>query len=153
MNLDSILSAWLIWFVLGIGLAFLELLMPGFIVLFFGIGCWIVAGALLIWNLTVAQQIGLFIGGTIASIVLLRRLLMRVFRGLSSSSAQADFDDFPKGEHVKVIRRISPDRKGRILYRGAPWDATSDEEIVEGEMVQLIRYTDDSRLVFFVKKV
>ena len=153
MNLDSIFSAWLIWFLLGIGLAFLELLMPGFIVLFFGIGCWIVAGALLIWNLTVAQQIGLFIGGTIASIVLLRRLLMRVFRGLSSSSAQADFDDFPKGEHVKVVRSISPDRKGRILYRGAPWDATSDEEIMEGEEVELIRYTDNSRLVFFVKKI
>lgn len=151
--MNSIFSPWLIWFLLGIGLAFLELQVPGFVVLFFGIGCWVVAGALLIWNLTLAQQIGIFIGATIASIVLLRRLLMRVFRGLSSKSAQEGFDDFPKGEHVKVIRSISPDRKGRILYRGAPWDATSDEEIIEGEMVQIIRYTDNSRLAFFVKKV
>lgn len=151
--MNSIFSPWLIWFLLGIGLAFLELQVPGFVVLFFGIGCWVVAGALLIWNLTLAQQIGIFIGASIASIVLLRRLLMRVFRGLSSSSAQEGFDDFPKGEHVKVIRSISPDRKGRILYRGAPWDATSDEEIIEGEMVQIIRYTDNSRLAFFVKKV
>jgi membrane protein implicated in regulation of membrane protease activity len=152
LNLDSILSAWLIWFVLGIGLAFLELMMPGFIVLFFGIGCWVVAGALLIWNLTLAQQVGVFIVATIASIVLLRKFLMRVFRGLSSSTGDEGFNDFPKGVHAKVVRQISPNSLGRIIYRGAPWDATSDEEIMEGEEVKLIRYTDNSRLVFFVKK-
>ena len=130
MNLDSILSAWLIWFVLGIGLAFLELLMPGFIVLFFGIGCWVVAGALLIWDLTLAQQIGIFIVATIASIVLLRRFLMRSFRGLSSSTADEGFDDFPRGVHAKVVRQISRNSLGRIIYRGTPWDAMSDEEIM-----------------------
>ena len=130
MNLDSILSAWLIWFVLGIGLAFLELLMPGFIVLFFGIGCWVVAGALLIWDLTLAQQIGIFIVATIASIVLLRRFLMRSFRGLSSSTADEGFDDFTRGVHAKVVRQISRNSLGRIIYRGTPWDAMSDEEIM-----------------------
>ena len=153
MNLNSIFSPWLIWFLLGIALAFLELQMPGFIVLFFGIGCWIVAGALLIWDLTVPQQIGIFIVATIASIVLLRKFLMKVFRGLSSSTADEGFDDFPKGQHVKVVRSISPDSNGRIYYRGAPWDAASDEEIMEGEVVEILRYADNSRLVFFVKKI
>ena len=153
MDLNSIFSPWLIWFLLGIGLAFLELLMPGFIVLFFGIGCWIVAGALLIWNLTVAQQIGIFIVATIASIILLRKFLMRVFRGLSSSTADEGLDDFPKGVRAKVVGQISRNSIGRIIYRGTPWDATSDEEIMEGEEVELIRYTDNSHLVFFVKKI
>jgi inner membrane protein len=153
LNLNSIFSAWLIWFLLGIGFAFLELQMPGFIVLFFGIGCWIVAGSVIIWELTVAQQITIFILGTIASIVLLRRLLMRIFRGMSSNTADEGFDDFPKGVRVKVIRSISPEINGRIKYRGVPWDAASDEKIMEGETVEIIRYTDNSRMVFFVKKI
>ena len=61
LNPDTIFSAWLIWFLLGIGLAFLELYMPGFIVLFFGVGCWIVAGTLLILDLTITQQLIVFI--------------------------------------------------------------------------------------------
>lgn len=153
MDLTALFSPWLIWFLLGIGLAFLELQMPGFIVIFFGIGCWVVAGALLIWELTVAQQVVVFIVSTIVSIVLLRKFLMKIFRGLSSDTADDGFDDFPKGVRVTVIRDITPGSNGRINYRGAPWDATSDEEIKEGETVEILRYTDSSRMVFFVRKI
>jgi membrane protein implicated in regulation of membrane protease activity len=153
LNPDSIFSAWLVWFLLGVGLAFLELQMPGFIVLFFGIGCWVVAGALLIWPLTLTQQVLLFLVGTIVSIVLLRTWLMRVFRGFSSDRAETDFDDFPKGEHVKVIERISPQTNGRIRFRGTFWDAAADDEIEKDETVEIIRYAGSSRQVFFVKKL
>jgi membrane protein implicated in regulation of membrane protease activity len=148
----SIFSPWLIWFLLGVVLAFLELLLPGFIVLFFGIGCWVVAGALLIWDLSVTQQVMLFIIGTIASILLLRKLLMRVFRG-AARDGDADFDDFPHGAHVKVVRRITPAVNGRIYHRGTPWDAAADEEIEEGATVEIVRYANGARQVFFVKKV
>jgi len=150
--MDSIFSPWLIWFLLGIGLAFLELQLPGFIVLFFGIGCWVVAGALLIWELSLAQQVLLFMVGTIASIVLLRKMLMRMFRGLSKDG-EADFDDFPHGVHVKVVKRITPTVNGRIHYRGTPWDAVAEEEIEEGETVEIVRYANGARQVFFVKKI
>ena len=143
----------LIWFLLGIVLAFLELQIPGFFVMFFGIGCWIVAGALLLWDLTVAQQITIFIVATISSIVLLRRFLVRVFRGDSSDGEAEGLDDLPKGLHVKVLRSISPNTTGRIQHRGTPWDAISDEEIQEGETVEIVRYADSSRATFFVKKV
>jgi inner membrane protein len=153
LNPDTIFSAWLIWFLLGIGLAFLELYMPGFIVLFFGVGCWIVAGTLLILDLTITQQIIVFIASTITSIVLLRRLVIRVFRGFAVGHAHNDFDDFPMGVSVKVAQRITPNSNGRIHYRGTFWDAASDEEIDEGEQAEIMRFADNSHLVFFVKKI
>jgi inner membrane protein len=153
VNPDTIFSAWLIWFLLGIGLAFLELYMPGFIVLFFGVGCWIVAGTLMILDLTITQQIVVFIASTITSIVLLRRLVIRIFRGFAVGHAQNDFDDFPMGVHVKVFQRITPTLNGRIHYRGTLWDAAADEEIGEGEQAEIMSFADNSHLVFFVKKI
>jgi len=151
--MGSIFSAWLIWFLIGIGLAFLELLMPGFVVIFMGIGCLIVAGMLLILPLTVTQQVLLFIVATIASIVLLRKWLMKIFMGLSSSQSEVVFDDFPKGAHVKVVQNISPQANGRIQFRGTFWDAAADEEINKGETVEIVRYAGNSRQVYFVKKL
>ncbi len=151
MNLDF-LPAWLIWFLLGIGLAFLELQMPGFIVLFFGVGCWAVAAVLIIWPLTVTQQILLFMATTVVSIVLLRKWMMRIFRGVSSGNKDDGFDDFPRGARVKVAHRITPHENGRILFRGTLWDATADEEIEEGEIVEIIRFAEDSRQIYFVRK-
>jgi len=41
--MDLFVSQWLIWFLVGMGLAFLELFMPGLIIIFMALGCWIVA--------------------------------------------------------------------------------------------------------------
>jgi len=153
LNLDPVFSPWLIWFLLGIGLAFLELQLPGFIVVFFGIGCWVVAGALLIWDLALSHQIALFICSSIGSILLLRRFFVRAFRGSSSDSASDEFDEFPKKEKVKVTKSITPDCKGRVAYRGTTWNAVSDEHIESGEIVELAGYANNSRQVFFVKKI
>ena len=79
--MNTLITPWLIWFLLGIGLAFLELYLPGFIVLFFGIGCWVTAGALLLWDMGLSLQILLFITSAVASLLLLRKWLMRIFRG------------------------------------------------------------------------
>ncbi|MFW6054929.1 MAG: NfeD family protein [Thermodesulfobacteriota bacterium] len=146
-------AEWLIWFVVGIGLAFLELFMPGFVVIFMALGCWIVAGGLLIWPLTVTQQVLLFIVGTVVSIVLLRTWFMRTFRGIASDKAQTGFDDFPQGVHVQVVKGISPNTNGRIQFRGTLWDASADEEINEGETVEIVSYAGDSRQVYFVRKI
>jgi membrane protein implicated in regulation of membrane protease activity len=150
--MDAIFSPWLIWFLLGIGLAFLELQLPGFIVIFFGIGCWVVAGATLIWDLSAAQQVMLFIVSSIAALALLRKFLLQTFRGLAKDNA-VTFDDFPGGVRVKVLQRITPVDKGRIHYRGTPWDAMADVEIEEGATVEIVRFADNSRQIFWVKPI
>jgi membrane protein implicated in regulation of membrane protease activity len=151
--MDPFVSDWLIWFLLGIGLAFLELFLPGFVIIFMALGCWIVAVVLLVWPLTLTHQVLLFIGGTIVSIALLRTWFMKTFRGSSSDQAQGGLDDFPHGVHVQVVKKISPKANGRIKFRGTYWDASADQEIDEGETVEIVRFAGKSRQVYFVRKI
>lgn len=153
MDLATLFTPWLIWFLLGIGLAFLELYLPGFIVIFFGIGCWLTAGALLLWHLSVTQQILLFITTAILSLLLLRKWMMLVFHGVSSDKQDQDFDDFPQGVHVPVIKTITPEIYGRIQYRGTSWYAAAAETIEAGKTVEILKYADNSRQIFFVRAI
>lgn len=153
MNPDPFLSPWLIWFLLGIVLAFLELMVPGFVIIFFGIGCWAVAGALQIWELSLTQQVAVFLVTTVAAIIVLRRRFVGIFRGTSSDGAGEGFDDFPAGAHVTVVKRITPEAHGRILHRGTLWDATAEETIEADETVEIVRSADHSRVAFFVKRI
>ena len=150
--MESIFTPWLIWFVVGVVLAFLELMAPGIVIIFFGIGCWVVAAVLLIYPITLSQQVFLFIAASILSIVFLRKWFMRAFKGASSDGTEEDYDDFPKGTKVEVMEPITPQVNGRIQFRGTLWDAASDETIEKGEIVELLKYAGDSRQVFFVKK-
>ena len=153
MNMDTLITPWLIWFLLGIGLAFFELYLPGFIVLFFGIGCWVTAGTLLLWDMSLSLQKLLFITSAVASLLLLRKWLMRVFRGASSDKPDEGFEDFPQGVHVTVLKTITPANYGRIQYRGTTWDAAADETIEAGNTVEIIRYADNSNQIYFVRKI
>jgi membrane protein implicated in regulation of membrane protease activity len=78
---------------------------------------------------------------------------MRTFRGIASDKAQTGFDDFPHGVHVQVVKGISPNANGRIQFRGTLWDASADEEIDQGETVEIVSYAGDSRQIYFVRKI
>ena len=150
--MESIFAPWLIWFVVGIVLALLELMAPGIVIIFFGMGCWVVAAVLAIYPISLSQQVFLFIVASILSIVFLRKWFMKIFKGASSDGTEADYDDFPKGARVEVVAPISPQANGRIKFRGTLWDAASDEVIDKGDIVELIEYAGNSHQVFFVKK-
>lgn len=149
--MDAIISPWLIWFVIGIGLAFLELQLSGFVVIFFGIGCLITAAVLLVWDPGLDQQILIFLVGSVASLLLLRKSLLKVFSGVSSEAD--DLDDTPVGLRVKVVRDITPDLPGKIGYRGSFWNAVADEAVTTDETVEIVGYANTSRSTFKVKKI
>ena len=149
--MDAFTPPWLIWFVIGIGLAFLELQLPGFVVIFFGVGCLITAAVLLVWDPGLDQQILIFLVGSVGSLLLLRKSLLKVFSGVSSKAG--DLDDTPVGLRVKVVREITPELPGRISYRGSFWNAVADEAVASGETVEIVGYADTSRSTFKVKKI
>jgi len=151
--LDTLIPTWLIWFILGFVFAFLELFLPSFILIFFAIGCWGSTLILLLWDLSLTQQILMFIVTSIISLLLLRKWLIQTFRGISDVVQDQDFDDFPRGEHVQVSKIITPDKMGRVQYRGTDWDAVAEEMIEPGEIVEIIRYAGNSRQTYFVRKV
>jgi inner membrane protein len=151
--LNELLPPWLIWFLLGIALACSELFMPAFILFFFGIGCLGVACVLLFWDITLNQQLLVFLLITIGSLVILRKTLIRIFRGVRTDSQDKEFDDFPYKERVVVLRAILPPNPGRVQHRGTAWDAVADEAIAAGETVEIVGHAENSRQTFHVSRV
>ncbi len=151
MDIQFLSEPWLWWFILGVALFFLELAMPGFIVLFFGIGCLVTSAVLLAVDLSLTWQVVLFIVASLASILLLRKYFIRVFAG-QTDEASNDLDDFPANAQAVVVKAIQPPRRGRIQHRGSLWAAEADEPVAAGETVTLVEYADSAKLTFRVRK-
>jgi inner membrane protein len=150
--MDNSLPPWLIWFLIGVGLALLELQLPMFVVIFFGIGALITSGALLVVDMSLPAQVLLFLTGSILSLVALRRTMIKIFQGASSDAAD-ELDGPPVGVRVKVVRAISPDMPGKISYRGSFWSAEAEVYIDVDETAEIIGFAEPSRSTFRVKKI
>lgn len=127
------------WALAGIILMISELILPGLILFFFGIGALLTA--LLSWILPLSPnlQIIVFIIASLAALFGLRRFLKPVFTG--RTSAQAASDDDPgalTGSSGKVVDAIAPGQNGRILLNGARWKAESADTLPEGTPVEVI---------------
>jgi len=152
MTPDAWMTPWLAWFLAAIAFATLEIFQPFFIFLFVAVGCLGVAIAVLLFELSLTQQLILFLLLTIVSLVALRKWMMRTFRGVTADRSVADFDDFPYGARVQVLRAIRPPQAGRVQHRGTAWDAEADEAIEAGTMVEITGYAASSRQTFHVRK-
>lgn len=131
------MSVSLIWFLIAAAFFGLELVVPGLILLFFGFGALLVSGTLLLLELDVAAQIWLFSASSVLSLIVLRKLFLKVFTGQTQESEEVGADS-PVGGHAEVVEAIAASKHGRIKYRGSFWSATADESIAEGSMVEVI---------------
>jgi inner membrane protein len=124
----------IIWFLIGLGLVLSEFMLPGIILVFFGLGAWVVAlGAWIgILNGTNTQLLTFGISSVLL-LVFLRRYFQNRFIGFVGDAQvpSENIDDF-SGQPVTVISAIQPDQAGRVEYKGAGWKATSDVAIPEG---------------------
>ncbi len=137
--LKEFLKPELIWFVIGVLLLLAEFAIPGLIVLFFGIGAWIVAGVCLLTDVSLNVQLGIFIGASVLSLVLLRSWLKGMFVGhvRAKQDLTEDLQEFI-GERVVVRVAISPKLAGKVEVHGTNWSAEADEEIAEGAVVEIV---------------
>jgi len=131
----------LIWFVVGLAFILSEFLMPGVILLFFGIGAWLTA---------LAVKLGLAPGWTIqllifsVSSVLMLLILRRWFRSRFFGNVgrvlgpEDDLDDLA-GQVVKVTATIAAHQAGEVEYRGATWQARGETEMVAGTSAIVVR--------------
>ena len=128
-----------IWGFVGLLMFMLEMAGPGLIILFFGIGAWVVMLATVFIPMSLNVQLALFLGASVLSLVLFRRLLHKAFYGheIGEQDLDLEIDDF-SGQRARVIQMILPDVGGKVEFRGAQWTAMAAEEIAEGETVQII---------------
>ena len=77
------------WFVLGLVLILSEFIVPGFVIIFFGLGAWITALCTLIGlSPTISIQLAIFLASTVLTLVLFRKKGQRYFMGELQASFQ-----------------------------------------------------------------
>ena len=136
--IKDLLRPEIIWTLVGLALMFLELMLPGLIVLFFGIGALIVAAVCFFAEISFNWQLVIFIVSSLTLLVVLRGLLRKAFKGLSSSStgAEGNLSEFI-GERAIVKQTITPQRPGKVEFHGSNWSATAEGTIEEGTTVEI----------------
>ena len=129
------MSPVLIWFFVGLGLVLLEFVVPGVVLVFFGIAAWVVT--LLVWGGVLdnsAAQLAVF---TVASLALLfgcRRYVKKWFVGDSQVDAPEGIEDI-LGKNVTVIADIPGGQAtGKVELKGAEWSARADAPLERGSL-------------------
>jgi membrane protein implicated in regulation of membrane protease activity len=138
-TLKEFLKPELIWFLIGLALLVSEFAIPGVILLFFGIGAWIVAVVCVFTELSLNWQLGIFIGSSVLSLVLLRSWVKGIFLGhvTGRQDLNVDLQDFI-GERAVVKEAIAPKRRGKVELHGTHWTAEAEAEIPEGATVEVV---------------
>ena len=141
----------LLWFLIGLILIILEFGIPGVITVFFGIGAWLVALLCLLFNIPLNLQIIVFIIGSIIPLILLRKWFKQLLDG-RSIVGPVDLDELEEylGKKVVVTEEITPDRRGRVEFRGSTWKAEAYENLAVGKTVEIV---DKNNITLIVKSL
>lgn len=140
----------LIWFIVGIVFLLAELIMPGFIIFFFGIGGLVTSLCTYLFGITsVVIQIIIFLTSSLLSLVLLRNFFSSLFKGKVDSVNKLK-DEFI-GRRAIVIKEIKPNSlHGKIEINGTHWEADSEFYIEKDSVVEITGRRD---LTLIVKPV
>ena len=84
----------LIWFIVGLLLFLLELVLPGFVIFFFGVGAWITALLCLIADPGFNLQAIVFAVTSVISLLLLRKMIQKKFFYSKEELSQEVEDEF-----------------------------------------------------------
>lgn len=134
------LSNDLLWFFFGLVLLLAELIIPGFVIVFFGVGAWIIS--LLLWlglPISFASQLFIFLITSVILLVVFRKFGKDYFKGkVTKPDAEHAFDDV-RGEKAIVISEIIPNSvNGKVEFHGTVWNAVSDVSIGKGASVEVV---------------
>jgi len=139
-----------IWFIFGLVLFFLELLIPGFVIFFFGVGAWITALLCLIANPGINMQFIIFGIASVLSLLALRKMLQKKFFYSKDNLSEGVEDEFT-GREALAVTDIGPVKKGRVEFKGTTWQAESDSVISEGQTVIIVE-KENVKLIVKPKK-
>ena len=140
----------LVWFIIGLVLFLLELVLPGFVIFFFGVGAWVTALLCLIANPGINLQAIVFAVTSVLSLVLLRKMIQRRFF-YSKDELSKDVEDEFTGREAVATMDFKPGHTGKVEFKGTTWKAESTESIVKGQTV-IIKSKENFKLVIEPKK-
>lgn len=127
----------LLWFLAGVFFFVMELLLPGLIVFFFGIGAWCAALILYLLPMSLSSQLLVFLAASLMFLILLRSTLKKVFLGRTLEKDAMD-SSLPLTGTGEVIEDILPPAAGKIKYGGSFWQASADQPLTKGTVVRIL---------------
>lgn len=136
----------LFWFIMGFILFVLELIIPGFVIFFFGLGAWFTSFICLILNPGINIQVIIFAFVSIISLLTLRKYLNSKFFA-SRDDPEIDVDDDFTGRTAVAISSFDAGSTGRIEFRGSHWNAESTSDIKEGQEVVIVNKNNVTMIV------
>lgn len=149
MNLPEFFTPQVIWFIIGVILLVLELALPGLIVMFFGIGAWITALAIILFHPGINTQLLIFVVSSVLSLLIFRRYLQKTFFSENRDNTNSLEEEFIGKTAIAEIDLISGIR-GKVSFKGTTWPAICDTDVSAGE--QVIIKEKDSITLLVTKK-
>jgi len=138
----------LMWLTIGVTFFVLEMAVPGFILFFFGLAAWLTALGCYFFPWSVNTQLAVFLVLSLVCLFSLRGIARKVFIGAKKD--EGDDTIFANGgEKCVVSTTISPPAEGQVKFSGTFWRAEANEEIEEGEVVEIV---EQNNLLITVKK-
>jgi len=140
----------MIWFIIGLVLFLLELVVPGFVIFFFGIGAWVTALICLIANPGVNLQAIIFVVVSVLALVGLRKVIQKKFFYSKDNLDKEVEDEFTGKEAIATVD-FGSDKKGKVEFKGTTWKSESQSEIKSGQTVIIIE-KENFKLIVEPKK-
>jgi membrane protein implicated in regulation of membrane protease activity len=150
MNETFFLRPELLWFLIGLGLFLLELVIPGFFIFFFGLGAWVTALVCLIGEPGINLQIIIFAITSVLSLIGLRRIIQRKFF-YSKGDKSGEVEDEFTGKEALAVSDFGGQQTGKVEFKGTTWKAESTSEILTGQRVMILE-KDNFKLIVEPKK-
>lgn len=135
--MKSLLTTPVIWFLVGLVFLLLELVVPGLVIIFFGVGAWITAICCVFFNIDINIQILIFTVSSVITLALLRNYLKKRFFKEDTKQEGSLNEEFI-GKTAMVKSEIRPGKQGKISFKGTQWEAESTFDIEEGTPVTII---------------
>ena len=134
--MDFTAAAW-IWLYIGSFLMLAEIVSPGFVIFFFGLGAATVAVCKWAFpSLSLAWQLALFSITSIIYLLVLRRYMKKLFMGDAENSPGLASEFV--GRVGRVIETIRPEVPGRIELGEVEWKASAGERLEPGTEVKVV---------------
>jgi inner membrane protein len=143
----------LVWFFIGVAFLVAELLLPGFILIFFTMGCWLTALAAGLMGIETSVQILVFMLSSVVFLLLLRRFCIKIFKGEKVETLDDNYVQSKVGKTAVVTKAILPNFPGEIQAMGSYWRAVSDHEIAVGKAVIIEAKASEDGLTLKVKPI
>lgn len=137
---------WWYWIVAGAVLILMELVVPSFFILWFGIGALLVALAMwLLPDLSLTAQIALWSGASLVMVALWFKLFAGARLKSQSGTAQGEVI----GEVGLLVSAVAPFQHGKVRFQkpilgSEQWNCMADDAIAAGERVRIVAFEGNS---------